>query len=228
MVWFDPGFEVTRDEYVDMLESEKKETGLYITDHPIAGLWGYIKPNITHTVTELEGYLSSEPVKVGGIITKAIKRLTRQNKPMYILTLEDITGPIQIMVFPKVAEAIEFEKLQEGFIGVVTGRVMREERIEEEGTSSVVKIAMNSFDKIRDSVLALDAPIFLPVKTKLNPKQIERILDIIETNKGTSPVFLEVETEDGFVVSFKFNGLVSPATGDVLRTIINMNEVANG
>ena len=105
---------------------------------------------------------------------------------------------------------------------------MREERIEEEGTSSVVKIAMNSFDKIRDSVLALDAPIFLPVKTKLNPKQIERILDIIETNKGTSPVFLEVETEDGFVVSFKFNGLVSPATGDVLRTIINMNEVANG
>lgn len=228
MVWFDPGFEVTRDEYVDMLESEKKETGLYITDHPIAGLWGYIKPNITHTVTELEGYLSSEPVKVGGIITKAIKRLTRQNKPMYILTLEDITGPIQIMVFPKAAEAIEFEKLQEGFIGVVTGRVMREERIEEEGTSSVVKIAMNSFDKIRDSVLALDAPIFLPVKTKLNPKQIERILDIIETNKGTSPVFLEVETEDGFVVSFKFNGLVSPATGDVLRTIINMNEVANG
>ncbi|MFR8033019.1 MAG: DNA polymerase III subunit alpha [Lachnospiraceae bacterium] len=92
-----------------LLAFEKEVLGIYISGHPLEADEGLLNKNITaHTtdfnVDEETGRAHVEDgksVTVGGMITAKTVKTTKNNQLMAFITLEDLVGTLEIIVFPK-------------------------------------------------------------------------------------------------------------------------------
>lgn len=102
---------------------EKELLGLFISDHPLKDF----EPQLAAqqglaTIGDLIHGKRSSQVKVGGIITKIQKIITKTGKPMIFSWVEDATGKIEIVVFPTVLEAHP-QAFQENAVVVISGKL---------------------------------------------------------------------------------------------------------
>ena len=88
----------------EQLEWERELIGLYVSDHPLAPYDDYLKRKITHFSGQLKEATSRSTVTVAGLVTKFRNHQTKTGKAMGFITLEDIQGSIELVVFPKVWE----------------------------------------------------------------------------------------------------------------------------
>lgn len=82
---------------------EKELLGLYVSDHPLNTYQAQLK---LENVTPIKSITVSMPgsVKVGGVITKIQKIVTKTGRPMMFSWIEDLTSKIELVVFPNVFE----------------------------------------------------------------------------------------------------------------------------
>ncbi len=93
----------------DMLSFEKEVTGLYVSGHPLEDDADKIRKITTagsadFVVNEDSGLASvkdGQKVVLGGIIAGVLFKYTKNNQRMAFITLEDMTGTVEIIVFPK-------------------------------------------------------------------------------------------------------------------------------
>ena len=117
-----------------MLAFEKEVLGIYVSGHPMEEYSALWKSNITAKAADF--YLDEEigqarirdgsKATIGGMITEKTIKYTRQNKVMAFLTLEDMTGSVEVIVFPKSYED-QGSLLQEDRKVFIQGRVQAEE-----------------------------------------------------------------------------------------------------
>ena len=100
---------------------EKELLGLYVSDHPLKEYSVFLR-NTSKIISEITNNDVSQIITVGGIITKIQKIITRAGKSMIFANLEDLTGKIEILVFPKLLES-NSEIWEEGNIVFVKGKV---------------------------------------------------------------------------------------------------------
>jgi len=110
----------------DKLAFEREMLGLYVSDHPLAGLEAQLAKYQSVTISELldgGGVGDGETVTVAGLITGVQHRIARQSgNPFGSIALEDFTGEITIMLLGRTY--LEFApSLQSDTIAVVKGRV---------------------------------------------------------------------------------------------------------
>ncbi|HPS81977.1 MAG TPA: DNA polymerase III subunit alpha, partial [Candidatus Limiplasma sp.] len=93
-----------------LLNMEKEMTGVYICGHPLDEVADLLQSGFT-TVLDVETMAENEAhgldhdgenVTMAGILTLAKGRITKKGSMMGILTLEDLTGQIEGLVFPKI------------------------------------------------------------------------------------------------------------------------------
>lgn len=118
-----------------LLSMEKEITGVYISGHPLDEYrtllqTGYTTVSDVIAMTEGEdGGLSYDatPVTMGGIIVLSKGKITKKGSMMGFITLEDLTGQIEGLVFPKVYERY-ISLLQTDALVQLTGKLsFREE-----------------------------------------------------------------------------------------------------
>lgn len=73
------------------LSWEKELLGLYVSEHPVRKYQDFLKKSAT-PCGELDATFSNSQIKVGGVISKIERILTRRNDPMLFVTIEDTTG----------------------------------------------------------------------------------------------------------------------------------------
>ncbi len=117
-----------------LLAFEKEVLGIYISGHPMEEyqeLWERYKTNSASDflLDEEEGKAAvtdQAPTIIGGMITNKTIKYTKQEKIMAFLTVEDLLGSVEVVVFPR-----DYEKysavLQEEAKVFVKGRVSLEE-----------------------------------------------------------------------------------------------------
>ena len=100
----------------ELLAYEKEVLGIYISGHPLEEYLGLIRKNSTCSSqdfvreseedggTENARIHDQENVIIGGMITAKTVKTTKTNKLMAYLTLEDVYGTVEILVFPNVYE----------------------------------------------------------------------------------------------------------------------------
>ena len=100
----------------ELLAYEKEVLGIYISGHPLEEYLGLIQKNSTCSsqdfvreseeegVTENARVHDQESVIIGGMITAKTVKTTKTNKLMAYLTLEDVYGAVEVLVFPNVYE----------------------------------------------------------------------------------------------------------------------------
>jgi DNA polymerase III subunit alpha len=106
----------------EMLNWERELIGLYISDHPLTPY----QPTFARIVSYFSGQLAEaqheEKVRVAGLITNVRPYMTKSNKPMGFVTLEDIQGNMELVLFPRTWEKNR-EQLIVGRIIIVDGKV---------------------------------------------------------------------------------------------------------
>jgi len=88
----------------EMLNWEKELVGLYVTDHPLRPLTQQLSSgSFTPTAELIEAgeAANGRPVTVAGLVTSLRTILTKRGDTMAVLTLEDITGTISVVLFPR-------------------------------------------------------------------------------------------------------------------------------
>jgi hypothetical protein len=79
---------------------EKETLGLYVSSHPLAGLKKYISKK-ARLVESLDGDDVGRKITVAGIVEQTKILHTKKGESMAILTIEDPTGRMEVMLFPR-------------------------------------------------------------------------------------------------------------------------------
>ena len=135
-----------------LLGFEKEVLGIYISGHPLEEYMERLEKNTNAVTTDFvldeeTGTLKvsdGAKVRIGGMITDKVIKYTKSNKAMAFITLEDLVGTVEIIIFPKDYE--RYAKYLENDAKVfVEGRVTAEE--DRNGKLICEKII--SFDEVK-------------------------------------------------------------------------------
>ncbi|MFN8414208.1 MAG: DNA polymerase III subunit alpha [Anaerolineales bacterium] len=106
----------------DMLNWERELIGLYISDHPLNEFQTQLAQIVSYFSGQLPEANHEEKVRVAGLITTVRPYTTKTGKPMGFVTMEDIQGNIELVLFPKTWEKFR-DGLTVGQIIIVEGKV---------------------------------------------------------------------------------------------------------
>ena len=106
----------------EMLNWERELIGLYISDHPLSPVMDVLTQVVTHFSGQLSEAVHQEKVRVAGLVTRQRTHQTKTGKMMAFVTLEDVQGAIELIVFPRVWDQYS-ELLEPERIVLVEGRV---------------------------------------------------------------------------------------------------------
>ncbi len=105
----------------EKLSWEKELLGLYVSSHPLEEFQKSLEKKAL-AISKINSALINRQVRIGGIISKIKKIITRTGKPMLFLSLEDLTSKIEVVVFPGVIERNP-AAFRENKIVLVSGRI---------------------------------------------------------------------------------------------------------
>lgn len=113
----------------ELLAMEKETTGLYLSGHPMAAYREFAASircaeiaDLMEAQENLSAYSDRDRIKIMGIINTVKKKITKSDTTMAFLTVEDVTGSMEVIVFPKTLTEYA-QLLAEGEIAVFTGRL---------------------------------------------------------------------------------------------------------
>ena len=109
----------------EKLNWEKELLGLFITSHPLNSFKKILEKKAM-TISEIKNNNSNgnfgQRIRIGGIISKIKKILTKNGKLMLFVNLEDLTDRVELVVFPGIIERNP-SAFQENKIVLVSGHI---------------------------------------------------------------------------------------------------------
>ena len=165
-----------------ILAFEKDVLGIYLSGHPLERYRNIMEKMISAKTTDFQPDEESgipkvydgQKVIIGGMITEKTIKYTRNNKVMAFLTVEDLLGTVEIVVFPR-----DYEKwqamLNEDARVFVQGRV----NAEDDKPSKLILEKVRAFE---------DMPQELWIQFKDKAEYAEKEPELLETLKGYSGV----------------------------------------
>ena len=87
----------------DRLRWEKELIGLYISEHPLSDYETRLKQERVVSIKSLRP-ISGSTARIAGLVMSSKKIVTKTGKPMLFSLIEDLTGKIEVVVFPSVLE----------------------------------------------------------------------------------------------------------------------------
>ncbi len=85
----------------ERLEWEKELVGVYISEHPVARALAQARDLITHLCGEIGEEQHDQKVTVLGLVSAYRTTQTKKGEQMAFVTLEDVQGTLDVVVFPK-------------------------------------------------------------------------------------------------------------------------------
>ena len=192
----------------DLLSIEKEMLGIYISGHPLEKLREQIEKQVsisTIQIKEIDEQNSSmqyddiemnlqkprfsdgDHVKYIGIITSIKKKYTKNNKIMAFVTIEDLYGQAEIIVFEN-AYMKAGASLTEENIVLIEGRLS----IREDDSTKIIANDIKDFGEQKHKVLILNI-------TDVNEKEKAKLRGAIKYfngDKNNIPVFVKVNDEN--------------------------------
>jgi len=125
----------------EKLSWEKELLGLYISSHPLKRFKKKLEDKVC-PINEVSGTIWGQKIKIGGIISRMKKIITKNGNPMLFMKVEDLNDKIEVIVFPRVMER-SLNVLEENKIVMITGKV--------DNQGNQPKIICDKIEEIRES-----------------------------------------------------------------------------
>ena len=174
------------------LTFEKEVMGIYVSGHPLEAYEDLLKKNITATTMDFAIDEETNEVKVrdgnmatvGGMISSKTIKTTRTNSMMAFITLEDMVGAVEIIVFPRDYERYK-TMLNEDNKVLVRGKIT----VEEEKPAKLICQEIIEFDSISKEIW-----IKYPNKESF-VKDEQNLYSLLSEYDGTDCVCIYLECE---------------------------------
>ena len=158
----------------ELLDMEKEMLGIYISGHPLAKLQEKIKANTNINTLQMismkeekDFSKDGKPVKYAGIITSVKKKYTKNNTIMAFVTVEDLYGSTEIIVFDSCYNRSSSILLEDNIV-LVDGRLS----IREDDDVKIVANSITDFETVAKQAQETETVM----KQEQRPKAL--ILDI--------------------------------------------------
>ena len=184
----------------ELLKMEKEMTGLYLSGHPLDKYDDVIsKLGYARTVDLLEDggmnakYHDGGSVSISGIISRITLKQTRNGANMAFVTIEDLYGSIEIIVFPNTLERYNQFLIQSSVI-TVSGTLSVEEEKDAKVLANVISGAPKLGDKPLSNAEKKAKPnhkkrgLFLRFNSK-EDYNIEKAKNIVSIFDGSYPLY---------------------------------------
>ena len=197
-----PALEIEEFSRDELLQMEKDMLGLYISDHPLRQVHAALTARVHLPLLQLVELPDKSPVVVGGIITGVKRTVTKGGSAMAFLTLEDLTGNVEVIVFPRTYEQVHF-LLKRDAVVVVRGKVdvmdqqakiLAERVMPLEEAEEVEPLAVPSGPSGNGASDAVPPPaLHLKVDAvRLGEDGLSRLKELLGRRPGEQPVFLHL------------------------------------
>ncbi|MBU5438440.1 DNA polymerase III subunit alpha [Tissierella sp. MSJ-40] len=184
-----------------LLTMEKEMLGIYISGHPLQPYEEDLKRISTVTTTELfeldeemgekiQGLKDGQRITIGGIVVEKKNKITKNNNMMAFLTLEDLYGSIECIVFPATYEKYN-KQLKEDSIIVVEGKLS----LSEEEEPKIICERIASLNKYRRE------KIYVKVSKTNTNYNFEKLKSVLLKYKGEVPVYVYIEGDNKTVIA---------------------------
>jgi DNA polymerase-3 subunit alpha len=203
-----------------MLMWEKEHLGLYVSAHPLDS-YKQVLSSYTEII-KLPGLAAGTQVILGGLISKFKRTLTKKNDPMAFFTLQDLSGDIEVLVFPKLmAVAVPYLDLDR--IIQVKGKVSDKDgefkiiadEISQLPNDELYTMALDEMEKTKEVVIYLNDS---------SQDTLLKIKEIIEAAPGYAQVFLHI-TGPGGEKKLKTNSQVR-VSAELVQSLRSLPQIA--
>jgi DNA polymerase-3 subunit alpha len=175
-------------EKAELLRLEKEALGLYVSEHPLHAIRDQLRRKADSRVADLERRRDGEIVTVGGIVSSVKHLTTKKGDPMVFLSLDDLTGEAEVVVFNSVFAASR-ELCHADTVLVVKGRVDHKQ----EGETKLIALEVTAFEAARTPT-----EVRLKVDARAAPAGIVRELGhVVKDFPGDARVVVALETSEG-------------------------------
>jgi DNA polymerase-3 subunit alpha len=197
----------------EKLRWEREHLGIYLSDHPLRRVADRLGGRVDTPIGELGAHLDGVYVQVGGAIRDLrafIPRRSTTGQRMAFITLEDLTGACEVVVFARTFEECA-ELLTPDRVVVVRGRVQagrngrsatngepssappgEEEEHPDTEPVSVVAEAVYDLDDVRLAAWRSSSRLRLRVR-RGQETALPALRTLLERHPGEAPVILQVQ-----------------------------------
>jgi DNA polymerase-3 subunit alpha len=163
---------------------EKETIGFYISRHPLSRYQEEIKKYTDLDISTLPKLQNGAEVKICGLVSVLKEIVTKKGDRMGFLTLEDMKGFVEVILFPEVFKAA-LPHLRGGDPLLITGTLdISEEYIKLKATE------VHSLPELPSSPIK---PLHLKIPlSDLTSSQLTHLKEIIEAHRGSSQVLLHL------------------------------------
>ena len=208
-----------------LLAHEREMLGLYVSDHPLLGIESLLSSIADKPISAISGEESSgshndEIVTIAGLITGIQRKVTRQGAAWAIITLEDLTGAIDVMAFSNTYNQFA-TMMSEDVIVLTKGRVDRREEVPK---FVLMEMSLPDLHQERKGPLVITLPL-----ARCTPPVVERMKEVLRSHPGTTDVHLRLESATENTLLTIDEGLKVSATASLsadLKALLGPNCLA--
>ena len=184
----------------ELLQQEKEVSGLYLSGHPLDAYREQTARIASHTIKALTGEDSrvkdGERVRIVCAVVKNRMMTTKSNSMMAFTSVEDLTGTMEVIVFPKVLDAYR-DALHENAVVVIDGRLsVREDEASKLLADSI--IPMESYDPARqdggrpDPLRNAAKKVYIRLPSQ-DSREYKKVVNLLSIFDGDIPVILCIQ-----------------------------------
>lgn len=184
-----------------ILNMEKEILGIYVSGHPLDSYKEEVENVSTINTIEIlssgqvgEGEISlvrdGSKITLGGIIVDKKNKITKNNNMMAFITVEDLVGSVECIVFPLTYERY-IKYLNEDELVIINGKINMSEV--DEPKIIVEKItSLNSYNK---------GKVYLKIASNKNRDTFSKLKNILIKYSGDTPVYVYMEKNQKTVIA---------------------------
>src|SRR5499427_4041107 len=211
----------------EKLRLEKELLGLYLSDHPLRRIAAELAKLSDTQAVEVTSALQDTEVRVSGIMREVRRVVTRKGQIMAYATLEDLTGTVDVVLFPRVFEQTRLLFEPEKVV-VVQGKVdARAGSTRANGSAGApsdpeIETEVETASVVADMAWLWDDPECVPVARRQlvhvriangDSGLVEQLESVLARHPGTDEVVLHIVVGSREVVvnSDRYHVLAGPA-----------------
>jgi DNA polymerase III subunit alpha len=189
-----------------LLGHEREMLGLYVSDHPLLGLEHVLSTGTDCTIGQLvldEERAHGSTLTVSGLVTAVNRKITKRGDPWATITLEDLDGSIEVLLFPS-SYQLAAPHLVEDKIVRIKGQLSRDKDQPELRAQELT---------VPDLSTGPAGPVVISLpSTRCTAPVVDQLREVLSTHPGLTEVRLRLLTRDSTRVLKLDDGLRVTAT----------------
>ncbi len=197
---------------VEISENEKEALGFYFKAHPVIKYKDMAERYGAVNISDVKSISPDTPVTIFGIIISIKKIMTKDHKEMAFLTIGDLTGNLECVVFPDVFE--KYKNFLDGKdVVVVSGRL--------DGGKVLAEKIMSPEEFKKET----GSQMHVLIKNSTDYEKLIKLRDIFIQNKGKCSIYIHVPELEKNKKAIKASTFLLVDPKEALISLLNKEEV---